>query len=73
VLEAVGCGVEAARLALARRLAGEIDDAGTAPYVRASCARVLADLLDRMQPEPGPAGVDVRKLLEEVVGNGRRN
>jgi hypothetical protein len=69
VLEAIGGGVDAARLALARRLASEIDDPGTPAYARGQLARVLADLLDRMQPDELP-GVDVRALLQDI-GHGR--
>ena len=65
--------MEAARLALARCLAVEIDSSETKPYVRATAARVLSELLDWLEPDEGPPGVDVRALLAEVVGNGRRN
>jgi hypothetical protein len=70
VVAALEHGVDAARLALAARLASEIDDPTTPPYVRAALARVLADVLERIVPEEAP-GVDVRALLAEAVGNGR--
>jgi hypothetical protein len=72
VLEALGVGVPAARMALARRLASEIDSASTPSYVRASLSRVLADLLEAIEFERAkPAGVEARRLLEEVIGDGR--
>jgi hypothetical protein len=73
VVEAIGVGVPAARMALALRLASEIDDPETPAYVRSGLARVLADLLDRMPQDEGPSGIDVRRLLEEVIPDRRRN
>jgi len=72
VLVALDGGVDAARMALARRLARDVDNPKVPAYARAQLARVLADVLDRLAPDDGPPGIDARALLEEVLPNGHR-
>lgn len=63
VLEALP-DVARARVALAKRLAADIDADGTAPYVRAQLARTLAGLLAEMAPAEGVEQVARRVLAD---------